>query len=73
MSGGQIAALIGAIVLLLPGGCFLFFGVTVLPPLALVGLIILGFVVWLFAIAFRKPQAAAAAGEAPPSSPGAEP
>ena len=72
MSGGQIAALIGAIVLLLPGGCFLFFGVTVFPPLALVGLIILGLAVWLFAIAFRKPQPAAAS-EAPPTPGDPEP
>ena len=27
MSGGQVAALIFAIVLLLPGGCFLLFGI----------------------------------------------
>ncbi|HLY44064.1 MAG TPA: hypothetical protein VKQ73_00690 [Stellaceae bacterium] len=72
MSGGQIAALIGAIVLLLPGGGFVLFGATVFPPLALVGVIILGLAVWLFAIAFRKPQPAAA-GEASPSPPDAEP
>jgi len=54
MSGGQIAALICAIVLLLPGGCFLFFGVAVLPPLLLIAFIILGLAAWLFSFAFRR-------------------
>ena len=30
MTGGQIAALIFALLLLLPGGCFLFFGIGML-------------------------------------------
>jgi hypothetical protein len=60
MSGGQIAALICAIILLLPGGCFLFFGVAVLPPLLLIALIILGLAAWLFSFAFRRPPLPAA-------------
>ena len=54
MSGGQIAALICAIILLLPGGCFLFFGVAALPPLLLIAFIILGLAGWLFSFAFRR-------------------
>jgi len=53
MSGGQIAALICAIILLFPGGCFLFFGAAILPPLLLVAVIILGLAAWLFSFAFR--------------------
>ena len=53
MSGGQIAALVCAIILLFPGGCFLFFGVIGLPPLLLIAFIILGLAAWLFAFAFR--------------------
>jgi membrane protein implicated in regulation of membrane protease activity len=34
MSGGQIAALICAILLLLPGGCFLFFSIAMSPGTA---------------------------------------
>jgi hypothetical protein len=67
MSGGRIAALVFAIILLVPGGCFIFFGVRNLhddtaaveafdvgPTLLLTGLAILsvtGFLTWL---AFRK-------------------
>jgi hypothetical protein len=54
MSGGQIAALICAIILLFPGGCFLFFGAAILPPLLLVAVIILGLAAWLFSFAFRR-------------------
>lgn len=63
MSGGQIAALIFAIILLLPGGCFLLFGMSlatdrqfydasfVLIPVAAVLLGLAGFLFW---IAFRR-------------------
>jgi hypothetical protein len=54
MSGGQIAALICAIILLLPGGCFLFFGVAILPPLLLIAFVILGLAAWLSSFAFRR-------------------
>jgi membrane protein implicated in regulation of membrane protease activity len=63
MTGGQIAALILAIVLLLPGGCFLIFGISLLSdpqvsdaaPLALlVGLAILAVMGLLFWVAFHK-------------------
>ena len=63
MTGGQIAALIFAILLLLPGGCFLIFGINLLndpqisdaAPLALVvGIIILGVTGLLFWVAFHK-------------------
>jgi hypothetical protein len=62
MSGGQIAALVCAIILLFPGGCFLFFGVAVLPPLLLIAFIILGLAAFLFSYAFRRPALAAAGG-----------
>jgi membrane protein implicated in regulation of membrane protease activity len=63
MSGGQIAALIFAIILLLPGGCFLVFGVGfatdrqyydvsfVMLPVAAAILGLAGFLFW---IAFRR-------------------
>ncbi len=63
MSGGQIAALIFAIILLFPGGCFLFFGVVVatdrqfydaafvMLPVAAAILALAGFLFW---IAFRR-------------------
>jgi hypothetical protein len=66
MSAGQIAALICAIILLFPGGCFLFFGVIGLPPLLLIAFIILGLAAWLFAFAFRRPSLAATGGAPPP-------
>ena len=74
MTGGQIAALIFAILLLLPGGCFLVFGIGfatdrqlsdvafVMLPIAAV---ILGFAGFLFWIAFRRRPA--------PPPPGATP
>jgi len=62
MSAGQIAALICAIILLFPGGCFLFFGVAAIPPLLLIAFIILGLAAWLFWFAFRRPPLAAARG-----------
>ena len=63
MSGGQIAALIFAILLLLPGGCFLVFGIGfatdrqfydasfVMLPIAAALLGLAGFLFW---IAFRR-------------------
>ena len=64
MSGGQIAALIFAILLLLPGGCFLIFGVgflfdqhsyaDVAYALIPIGLGILTLAGLLFWLAFRR-------------------
>jgi membrane protein implicated in regulation of membrane protease activity len=62
MSGGQIAALIFAILLLLPGGCFLFFGIAFTPGTAvsapslvlLIGVAILALAGLLFWLAFRR-------------------
>ena len=63
MTGGQIAALIFAILLLLPGGCFLLAGIAVatdrqfgeLAFIALpIALAILGLAGFLFRVAFRK-------------------
>ena len=65
MTGGQIAALVIAILLLLPGGCFLFVGVAFLgehdriardaAPLALaVALVLLAITALLFWLAFRR-------------------
>ena len=62
MSGGQIAALIFAILLLLPGGCFLFFGIVLRPGTAvsapslvlLIGVAILALAGLLFWLAFRR-------------------
>jgi membrane protein implicated in regulation of membrane protease activity len=65
MSGGQIAALVFAILLLFPGGCFLFFGVSmvsahdsiatsVAPLLLIVAAVILSVMALLFWIAFRR-------------------
>jgi hypothetical protein len=75
MTGGQIAALIFALLLLLPGGCFLILGISLLSdpqvsdaaPLALiVAIAILGVMGLLFWLAFRKRPPA-------PPSPGAAP
>jgi membrane protein implicated in regulation of membrane protease activity len=67
MSWGQIAALIFAILLLLPGGCFMIFGVAFaldsaqFADMALllipIGLAILAFAGFLFWIAFRRRRA----------------
>jgi hypothetical protein len=63
MSGGQIAALIFGVILLIPGGCFTVLGIGFLgdntaygmgPPLLIIGLLILAFVGFLGWIAFRK-------------------
>jgi hypothetical protein len=73
MSGGQVAALIFAILLLLPGGCFLLAGIVVatdsqFAEMAFVALpiaaAILGLAGFLFWIAFRKrPNPAASQGQ----------
>jgi LPXTG-motif cell wall-anchored protein len=62
MTGGQIAALLLAILLLFPGGCFLFFGIVLTPGTAvsapslllLIGVAILALAGLLFWLAFRK-------------------
>jgi membrane protein implicated in regulation of membrane protease activity len=63
MTGGQVAALIFALLLLLPGGCFLVFGIGMLNDrqfydtgvmLALIGIGILAVMGLLFWLAFRK-------------------
>jgi hypothetical protein len=73
LSGGQIAALIFAILLLLPGGCFLIFGIgfaTDTGGFALLLLLsataILGLAWFLFRIAFRR-------REGPAETPGGTP
>lgn len=71
MSGGQIAALIFGIILLIPGGCFTVFGIGFLgdssaynmgPPLLIIGLLILAFAAFLGWVAFHK--------RPPPQTPG---
>ncbi len=68
MSGGQIAALIFGVILLIPGGCSTVLGIGFLgdptaygmgPPLLIIGLLILALVAFLGWVAFhkRKPPA----------------
>ena len=76
MSGGQIAALIFAIILLLPGGCFLIFGIGfatdahysdvayVMLPVAAAILALAGLLFWL---AFRRRPAPGGPPDAPVS------
>jgi membrane protein implicated in regulation of membrane protease activity len=73
MTGGQIAALIFALLLLLPGGCFLFFGIGMIGEshmgdvgalLLVVGIVILAVMGLLFWLAFRK-RPPSGAGNAP--------
>jgi len=64
MSGWQVVSLIFGILLLLPGGCFLFFGIGMTadggemsgigPPLLIVGLLIAAVAVLCFWLAFRR-------------------
>jgi hypothetical protein len=63
MTGGQIAALIFALLLLLPGGCFLILGIGLMGEsgvddfavmLLVVGLLIAGLIGFLLWVAFRK-------------------
>jgi len=76
VSGGQIAALIFAILLLLPGGCFLIFGIgfatdnsgysdvaLLLLPIAAAILALAGLLFW---VAFRRRSAGGAPPNAPP-------
>ncbi len=79
MSGGQIAALIFALVLLLPGGCFLVFGIDFATrgpdPLSL-GLLLIAaatlslaarsLAARLFWVAFRRPPNRGGPADAPP-------
>jgi len=76
MSGGQIAALIFALLLLLPGGCFLVFGIDVATAryrdaaasllLLLIAAAILGLAGLLFRRAFRRRPGGGAPPDAPP-------
>ena len=63
MTGGQIAALIFALLLLLPGGCFLFFGIGMIGEshmgdvggiMLVVGIVILSVMGLLFWLAFAS-------------------
>jgi Ca2+/H+ antiporter len=63
MSGGQIAALILALVLLVPGGCFLYVGIRLIgdshmrvaaEQMVTVGIVILALIGFLFRVAFRR-------------------
>jgi hypothetical protein len=72
MTGGQVAALIFALVLLLPGGCFFILGIGLLsendtdgPMALLVGILILSVMGLLFWVAFRKRPPSAGAGSTP--------
>jgi membrane protein implicated in regulation of membrane protease activity len=79
MSGGQIAALVFAIILLLPGGCFLIMGVALIgehdriardvAPLALiVAAILLAIAGLLFWVAFRRRRAGPGGPPRPPQA-----
>jgi hypothetical protein len=76
VSGGQIAALIFALLLLLPGGCFLIFGIGfatgnsrnsdvayVMLPVAAAILALAGFLFW---VALRRRPGGGAPPDAPP-------
>ena len=71
MSWGQIVALVFALILLIPGGCFLVNGFGMLQDrqmsdvggwLLTIGVVILAVVIWLGRFALRKPPT-------PPSQP----
>jgi len=75
VSGGQIAALIFALLLLLPGGCFLVVGIAILTDrqfadMALIALpiaaAILGLSGLLFWLAFRRRPGRDGSPDAPP-------
>jgi hypothetical protein len=67
MTGGQIAALVCAILLLLPGLCCLLFGFGLAYlPLLLVALALLALAGYLFSIAFRRRPPPAAGETLPP-------
>ena len=72
MTGGQVAALLVALLLLLPGGCFLYVGIGLMgdshmrvaaEQMLIVGIVILALMGFLFWIAFRRRRP-------PPPSPG---
>ena len=72
MTGGQIAALIFALLLLLPGGCFVILGFGMMSEstdfgtmLLVIGLAILSVMGLLFWLAFRKPPPPPDAGAGP--------
>ena len=63
MTGGQVAALIFAILLLFPSGCFLYVGIGLMgdshmrvaaEQMLIVGIVILALIGFLFWLAFRK-------------------
>ena len=61
MTGGQIAALIFALLLLLPGGCFVFMGFVMMSEstdfagqMLAIGIVILAVMGLLFWLAFRR-------------------
>jgi membrane protein implicated in regulation of membrane protease activity len=63
MTGGQIAALIFALLLLLPGACFLYVGIGLMgeshmrlaaEQMLFVGIVILALIGFLFWVAFRR-------------------
>jgi hypothetical protein len=63
MTGGQVAALIFAILLLFPGACFLYVGIGLMGEshrrvaagqMLIVGIVILALIGFLFWVAFRK-------------------
>jgi membrane protein implicated in regulation of membrane protease activity len=73
MTGGQVAALLVALLLLLPGGCFLYVGIGLMgeshmrvaaEQMLIVGIVILALMGFLFWIAFRRRRP-------PPPRPGA--
>ena len=79
MTGGQIAALVVAIILLLPGGCFLVMGIAFLgerdriardvAPLALIAAaILLAIAGLLFWVAFRRRRAGPGGPPPPPQA-----
>lgn len=69
MSGGQIVALLFAILLLLPGACFLRIGINeAINEADIVGAVILSVAGLLFWVAFRRrPPGQGGSPDAPPS------
>ena len=71
MTGGQIAALICAVLLLLPGGCFLFVAVSGYPfpvmlIIATIAAVFLSLAGLLFWVAFRRRPGGGGSPDAPP-------